>query len=239
MRFRQCVVFLLGMWVMVSAQAIDSCKAILLKQPNLSHDLVNSLTPLDKPFLKKYGYVLFYNPSTPVLGEAKAKVTVVDFFDYQCSYCKKFSPLFKSMIQANPNLRVVYKELPIFGHESELATMSALTANKMGKYSEFHERLLGMDSLSEAKISALRSELGVSHDAMEINHRVNAQEISDSMRLMDALHIVGTPSFVLARIEKSDLEKARYQMVKAYFVTNAATTDEMAALVKAFSAHCA
>src|SRR5689334_12549783 len=73
---------------------------------------------------------LFHQNSDPVAGNPKGKVTVVEFFDYQCSHCMTMAPVIEAIIKNNPNVRVVFKDFPIRGPVSEFAAKAALAANK-------------------------------------------------------------------------------------------------------------
>ena len=79
-----------------------------------------------------------FTDSLTTMGNPKGDVTLVEFFDYQCVHCKKMSPLLNTLMKDKPNLRVIYKEFPIFGKNSEMAAKVALAAAMQGKYKEFN-----------------------------------------------------------------------------------------------------
>src|SRR5262249_21244607 len=81
--------------------------------------------------------------TTPAAGAKSADVTIVEFFDYNCPFCKKTEPELQRLLQADPKVRVVYKEWPIFGDVSTYASQSALAANWQGKYVAAHDALIG------------------------------------------------------------------------------------------------
>ena len=85
---------------------------------------------------------LLHQSHDPIAGNPKGNVTVVEFFDYQCSHCMSMAPVIAAIIQANPNVRVVFKDLPIRGAMSEFAARAALAANKQGKYYSLNHALL-------------------------------------------------------------------------------------------------
>ena len=78
-----------------------------------------------------------------VAGNPKGDVTMVEFFDYNCGWCKKGLPEVLSLIETDKNLRLVMKEFPIFGGDSDYAAQAALASKQQGKYWEFHVALLG------------------------------------------------------------------------------------------------
>jgi protein-disulfide isomerase len=80
---------------------------------------------------------LLYRAGDPIAGNPKGKVTLVEFFDYQCGHCIDMAPVIGEIIKANPNVRVIFKEFPIRGPVSDYAARAALAANKQGKYYQF------------------------------------------------------------------------------------------------------
>src|SRR5712675_3576173 len=82
---------------------------------------------------------IFEDPDTPVAGNPKGDVTLVEFFDYRCPYCKQVEPAVEAILKEDPKLRIVYKEFPILGKESTFAAHVAFAALKQGKYKQFHD----------------------------------------------------------------------------------------------------
>ena len=78
------------------------------------------------------------DPNAPVLGNPDGDVTVVEFFDYNCPYCRQVKPEMEALLAADPNVRVVYREWPILGDGSVFAARAALASRNQGKYEEFH-----------------------------------------------------------------------------------------------------
>jgi protein-disulfide isomerase len=85
---------------------------------------------------------LLNDPDSPVSGNLEGDVTVVEFFDYRCGYCKHVAGTVTQLQQDDPNVRVVYKDYPILGEASELASRAALASKVQGKHLAFHEALL-------------------------------------------------------------------------------------------------
>ena len=87
---------------------------------------------------------LFSSRSDPSVGDPKATVTIVEFFDYQCPYCRRMAQQLAKLNEEDPDLRIVYKEYPVFGPASTLAAAAAVGAMRQGKYEEFHLAMMGV-----------------------------------------------------------------------------------------------
>ncbi len=141
---------------------------------------------------------LFRSPTSPVAGNAKGDVTVVEFFDYNCPYCRKAFKGLEKVMGDDKNLRVVFKEFPIFGGASQVAAKAALAAKKQGKYFQFHKALLGSDSrVTEAIVFRRAKEIGLDVEQLkkDMNSPEIAREITETRKLAGRLDISGTPAF--------------------------------------------
>jgi protein-disulfide isomerase len=134
----------------------------------------------------------------PAFGPANAKVTVVEFFDYQCPYCKAASPDFLRLMQANPDVRFVFKEWPILDHDdgitSRYAAQAALTAQAQGKYIAVHQALMAERALTPQAVDRILAANGVTGPVTN----PDAARIVTNVRI-DAvgLGIDGTPTFFI------------------------------------------
>lgn len=150
--------------------------------------------------LKNQRELLERDPNAPVLGNPDGDVTVVEFFDYNCPYCKRAMAEVQGLIAADPNVRLVYREWPILGEGSVFAAKAALAAREQGKYEEFHWALMGMQGRAE-EASVLRVAEDIGLDVERLRADMDAPEIEEhiatSMRLTQALGFNGTPSFVI------------------------------------------
>src|SRR5215467_4758157 len=85
---------------------------------------------------------IFDDPSTPVGGNPRGDVTIVEFFDYRCPYCKQVLPSLQTLLKEDQKLRFVYKEMPVLGPQSVTAAHAALAAQQQGKYEAFHNAMM-------------------------------------------------------------------------------------------------
>lgn len=143
---------------------------------------------------------LFNNPASPVLGNPNGNVTVIEFMDYQCPHCKDMGPVIQSLTQSDSNLRIIIKELPIFGPTSEYAAKAALAAQKQGKYKEFHYALMkDQNPLNKDEVMKIAKEVGLDTNklAQDIEDPVIAQQLKDNYTLAQKLGLMGTPAFII------------------------------------------
>ena len=143
---------------------------------------------------------LVSDPGAPVMGNPEGDVTLVEFFDYNCPYCRRAAATVEALIEADPDLRVVYREFPILGEDSVAAARASLAANMQGGYAAFHSALMAAPGrVDDAAIDAAAAEAGL--DLAKLREDMDAPEvdahIEGSMRLAEALGIGGTPAFVV------------------------------------------
>lgn len=142
------------------------------------------------------------DPLSPYVGNPNAEVTLVEFFDYNCGYCKMVLPTVNKIIDNNPNVKVVFKEFPILSESSELAARYALAVNKLNKdkYLEFHSQLMKKGSQKdEASIHRILSNIGIDvEDAKKLINSAGVDNaLSKNKELARAIGIGGTPAFVV------------------------------------------
>lgn len=144
--------------------------------------------------------LLEQDPNAPVIGNPKGDVTVVEFFDYNCPYCKRAAPVVKNVIAGDSDVRVVYREWPILGEGSDFAARAALASRNQGKYEEFHWALMALDGrATEASVLKVVRELGLDEDQLRADMEAPEVDahIQVSMELARQLGFSGTPSFVI------------------------------------------
>ena len=144
--------------------------------------------------------MLEQDPNAPVIGNPDGDVTIVEFFDYNCPYCRQVKPHMEALLAADTNVRVVYREWPILGEGSVFAARAALASRSQDKYEEFHWAMMGLkERATEASVLRVAQEIGL--DIAQLRQDMNGSEIDEhietSMRLSRAIGFSGTPSFVI------------------------------------------
>ena len=142
---------------------------------------------------------IYDNPGTPSFGKPDASVTIVEFFDYRCPYCKRVAPEMAALLASDPDIRVVYKEFPILSPESLYAAKAALAANLQGQYRPMHDALIGLKgTLDNAAVLQAAGEIGL--DLAKLQQDMESAAVIDELRsvheLATALAIDGTPTFL-------------------------------------------
>jgi protein-disulfide isomerase len=187
-------------------------KDYLVKHPEVLRDALEQLEKLQaSEETKKQGAtiaanqaVIFDSPRGPTFGNPKGDVTLVEFFDYNCSYCKHSLADVAKLVKEDPKLKVVFKEFPVLGPSSVDAAKVAVAVRMQdtgGKYFEFHKRLLG--GRGEAnKERALAAAKDAGFDVARIQKDMESPEVANTLResmgIAQALGINGTPTFIVA-----------------------------------------
>lgn len=145
---------------------------------------------------------IFASPADPVGGNPEGNAAVVEFFDYNCPYCRKAMPVMKELEKNDANLRIVYKEFPILGPGSEFAARAALAAARQGKYFVFHDAMMShTGKIDEQSVLAIAEERGL--DVVRLKADMADPEIekmiSRNMELAQELGITGTPGFIIGQ----------------------------------------
>jgi protein-disulfide isomerase len=150
--------------------------------------------------LSEHGDALRGHPMTPVSGNATGDVTVVEFFDYQCGYCKRSLASLVDLLSSDKNVRVVWKELPILGPVSRFAARAAMAAKKQDKYFDFHVGVMAARGrLSESKVMSIAADVGLNIDRLREDMKDPMIEayLDETLQLANSLGIRGTPAFVI------------------------------------------
>jgi protein-disulfide isomerase len=154
--------------------------------------------------IKDNNATLFNSPHQVVLGNPQGTTTVVEFFDYNCGYCKKALPDMLTLLKSDSNIKFVLKEFPVLGEGSVEAAHVAVAARMQDptgkKYIEFHQKLLGGRGPAD-KAHALAVAKDVGFDMTRLEKDMASDEvkttIDEDMKLADALGVNGTPSYVI------------------------------------------
>jgi len=140
------------------------------------------------------------DPNAPVLANAEGDVTVVEFFDYNCPYCRRVMPTVYALTEADTGVRLVYREWPILGEGSVFASRAALASREQGLYEEFHIAMMDMTGRAEERsVLTIAREIGLDVDQLLIDMEAPEvdEHIATSMRLAEMLGITGTPTFII------------------------------------------
>ena len=143
---------------------------------------------------------IFNDPASPVLGNPAGDVTLVEFFDYNCPYCRKAASLMAELQASDKQVRLVYKEFPILGPGSAFAARAALASQKQEKYAEFHEAMMAHSgAIDERSTLDIARRVGIGIDRLQKDMQDPAIEeaIERNLTLAGDLRINGTPSFIV------------------------------------------
>ena len=186
-------------------------KDYLLKKPEILREAISVLDARDAAAVAKErekvvadsGSGLFNPAAQAVIGNPSSKVTLVEFFDYNCGYCKRALGDLVRLVKENPDLRIVLRDFPILSADSVEAAKVAnafLRQTKGERFWEFHQRLLGIRGhAGKAEAVSIAKEFGADMERLEkdaVDPGV-AAGIEESEKLAKALQINGTPTFVI------------------------------------------
>jgi len=157
-----------------------------------------------KDAVKEHAEALFSSPRQVVLGNPQGNVTFVEFFDYNCGYCKRAMDDMMALIKGDQNLKIVLKEFPVLGPGSVEAAQVAVAVHmqdKSGKkYLEFHQKLLGgRGQADRARALAVAKEIGLNMAQLEKDMQSPEVKttLQENFKVAEALGLNGTPSYVI------------------------------------------
>jgi protein-disulfide isomerase len=189
-------------------KVIDIIRNYLTKNPEI---LVEMTTELDQrqaeqqeaqqaKAISENAEALFRSPLSYTGGNPSGDVTVVEFFDYNCGFCKRALPELVKLVDSDDKVRIVLKELPIFGEDSEAAAKAALAAMKQGKYFEMHQKLFTEPGkVDKAKALRVANELGLDVPQLEKDMEDPSikKGLDESRELAQKLGLQGTPLYLI------------------------------------------
>jgi protein-disulfide isomerase len=144
------------------------------------------------------------DPDIPAAGNVEGDITIVEYFDYQCPYCRKLEPELRQVVQDDGKVRLVLKDWPILGPVSVIAARMALASKFQDKYIQAHEALIGVNSkLTEPRIRELLAGAGIDVDRLDRDLVTNAKAIDAIIARNNdqatAFGFKGTPSFIVGK----------------------------------------
>ncbi len=145
----------------------------------------------------EHGFVAGKNPD-------KAKVAVIEVFDYHCSYCKRAAPLVKALMEKEKDIKVVFREYPILREESDYAAEIALAAREQGKFIDMHFAMMeAPGTLTKDRIASIAKKEGVNFGKLEKARQDPsvAVAISETLKIVRDMGVDGTPAFIVASLE--------------------------------------
>ena len=150
--------------------------------------------------LRDRRHEVFDDPATPVGGNPQGDVTVVEFFDYRCPYCKQVQPALQKLLDQDRKLRFVYKEFPVLGEQSDIAAHAALAARLQGRYEAFHDAMMAAKGqISEEVVYRVAGSVGLDIDRLkrDMTDPEIDRALSANRALAKALELRGTPGFII------------------------------------------
>jgi protein-disulfide isomerase len=151
--------------------------------------------------IAKFGKDIYESPTDFVAGNPKGDVTIVEFMDYRCGFCKKARPEVVKLLETDKNVRVVVKEFPILGPDSQFASRAAIASKKQGKYWDFHLALMAEPSLDEATVLDIARSKGI--DVARLKADMDSKEVEQVIAanhdLAQKLGIDSTPTFIFGK----------------------------------------
>ena len=190
------------------AEIVTILRDALRTDPTLLRDAIGAMQQQEtlreeataRAAIAGLGGALTRDGGDPVAGNPQGDVTLVEFYDVRCPYCRRMLPVMAELLKREPGLRVVYKDLPILGPPSVLGARALLAAQKQGGYFRLHDTLMaGPPEIDLARLQAAAVGVGLDWDrlqrdmaAPEIQSRIAA-----NLALGQQLHIEGTPAYVI------------------------------------------
>ena len=180
-------------------------------EPNVNNFIISDqplMTPEHQAEIRQvaihHADTIFHNKTDPSMGDPKAPWVLVAFVDYNCPISAATQPVLQDLIKANPDLRIIFKELPLHGDMSIYAAKAAYAAKEQGQFLAFHQGLMQLDThLSHDKILALAKTLRLNTVKLqaELQSPGVAEAIGQANALGEALGLQITPSFFVARAD--------------------------------------
>ena len=143
---------------------------------------------------------LLQDPATQVIGNPQGDVAIVEFFDYQCPYCKAAEPRLQKLLKDDPRVKLIVKEFPLLTPESRIASKAALASVKQGKYAAYHQAMMGhKGALKTDEIFQIAKDVGIDVDRLrkDMDSPDVADQIIANLVLARSLKISVVPGFIV------------------------------------------
>lgn len=214
------------------AEILSILRDALRRDPSLLRDGLGALQAAEdqerfsaqSDAIRAHEAALLRNPADPVRGNPRGDVTIVEFFDARCPFCKRLAGEMKELLRKDRNIRLVMKDLPVLGPASVSAARALLAAQRQGKYGEFYDALMALRG--EPTDAAMRAEaerigLDVARWQRDLLDPTLQQRIDANLQLARALRIEGTPALIIGEafipgaVPLADMERAVAEVRRA------------------------
>jgi protein-disulfide isomerase len=193
------------------AEVLAILRRALAEDPTILRDALAAMDSADQAAsaetqrrtIRAQADALLRDAADPVRGNASGAITIVEFFDARCSYCRAMHQTLEEMLRRNRDVRLVLKDMPILGPNSVLASRAMLAAQRQGKYLPLHDALMRLrEEVNEAVLRREAERLGLDWPRLrrEMDDPAIARKIEANLGLARALDIQGTPALVIGDI---------------------------------------
>ncbi len=156
---------------------------------------------------------LFRHKGDPIAGNPNGKITVVEFFDYQCSHCVSMASVMASIIKKNPDVRIVYKDFPIRGPMSTYAALAAIAAEKQHKYYPLSHALLTTNlTLTESNVMGIAHSAGLNINKLKKDMKSAQHQLQANYALAREMSLNGTPAFFIGKTDAKSKDDVNFVM---------------------------
>jgi protein-disulfide isomerase len=213
-------------------EIVDILRRALAEDPTILRDAFSAMersaqnerAAAQRAAIRENEGALLRNPEDAVRGNPRGDVTIVEFFDLRCPFCKRLAPEMAAFLQRDRNVRLVMKELPILGPGSVTAARALIAAQRQGRYGEFYDALMALRG--EPTIEAMRAEarrIGLDWGRIEreMEEPAITRRIERNIELARRLNVEGTPALVIGEtllpgaVDAAALEAAVSQLRRA------------------------
>jgi len=192
------------------AEVLQLLRQALREDPSILRDALTGLDEAERrdraetqrAAIVQQRAALFEDAADPVKGNPRGDVTIVEFFDARCGFCRQMHPTMAALLARDRNVRVVLKDLPVLGPASVLASRALLAAHRQGRYAAFYDVLMALRTEpTEAVLRQQAERVGLDWARLrrDMDDPAIQRRIETNLRLAQALGIDGTPSFVIGR----------------------------------------
>jgi protein-disulfide isomerase len=207
------------------AEIVDILRDALKKDPSILREAITALQEDDqhqsetaaRAAIAAAGPALTRAPGDPVAGNPEGHVTLVEFYDVRCPYCRRMLPTVAALLAQDHDVRLVYKDLPVLGPGSVIGARALLAAQKQGGYQKLHDALMaGSPDVTEDSVKASALRLGLDWERLHADMTAPdvLARIDANLALAQKLQIQGTPAYIVGQqilpgaVELADLQSA-------------------------------